>query len=221
MDEMMNTQILFPHIGKVIASTGSRSFPRMLHDLILTRLAVDAMHITQLRMDCANYSIPTIYSSGDDSLCAEAMTQLHLTRRNDDYRYVLSVCRSGKSQSFSAQERLILEDFSPLLLPMVEKHISAIQPRSESRENDSSAVEGLEVLRLRFTERLRQSGLNLSNREMEVCVGLLAGRTAPELAEQLNLKSSTIESYLKRAVIKMGISGRHSLKRWMYGAQDS
>jgi len=45
MDEMMNSQILFPHIGKVIASTGSRNFPRMLHDLILTQLAVDATHI--------------------------------------------------------------------------------------------------------------------------------------------------------------------------------
>lgn len=217
----MNTHSLFPHIGKVIASTGTRSFPRMLHDLILTRLAVDAMHITQLRTDCATSAIPTTYSSGDEERCAEATAQLHLTRRHDDYRYVLSVCRSGKSKKFSAQERLILEDFSPLLLPMVEKHISAIQPRSESRENDSAAMEGLEALKQRFGERLRQSGLSLSTREMEVCVGLLAGRTAPELAEQLNLKPSTVESYLKRAAIKMGISGRHSLKRWMYGAQDS
>lgn len=217
----MNTHTLFPHIGKVIASTGTRSFPRMLHDLILTRLAVDAMHITQLRMDCANCSTPTTFSSGDDELGAEASTQLHVTRSHDDYRYVLSVCRSAKSKRFSAQERLILEDFSPLLLPMVEKHISAIQPRSEPRDNDSAAVEGLEALRLRFDERLRQSGLRLSTREMEVCVGLLAGRTAPELADQLNLKPSTVESYLKRAAIKMGISGRHSLKRWMYGAQDS
>ena len=41
---------LFPQIGKVIASTGSRHFPRMLHDLILTQLAVDATHITQLHV---------------------------------------------------------------------------------------------------------------------------------------------------------------------------
>lgn len=42
---------LFPHIGKVIASTGSRHFPRMLHDLILTQLAVDATHIRQMRVE--------------------------------------------------------------------------------------------------------------------------------------------------------------------------
>ncbi|MDI2591027.1 LuxR C-terminal-related transcriptional regulator [Pseudomonas sp. N3-W] len=217
----MNTQILFPHIGKVIASTGSRHFPRMLHDLILTRLAVDATHITQLRVDCADHPAPRTYSSADDTRCVEVGTQLHLTRHKDDYRYVLSVSRSDESCSFSAQERLILEDFSPLLLPMVEKHINAIQPRSAARDDDASAMEGLDVLRQRFGERLSQSKLSLSNRELEVCVGLLAGRTAPELAEQLQLKPSTIESYLKRAAIKMGISGRHSLKRWMYCADDS
>jgi DNA-binding CsgD family transcriptional regulator len=52
-------------------------------------------------------------------------------------------------------------------------------------------------------------------------VGLLAGRTAPELAEQLALKVNTIESYLKRAAIKMGISGRHSLMRWMYATEEN
>jgi DNA-binding CsgD family transcriptional regulator len=56
----------------------------------------------------------------------------------------------------------------------------------------------------------------LSSRETEVCVGLLAGRTAPELAEQLNLRVNTVESYLKRAAIKMGIGGRRSLIRWMH-----
>ncbi|MNO00782.1 Bacterial regulatory protein, luxR family [compost metagenome] len=66
-----------------------------------------------------------------------------------------------------------------------------------------------------------QLGLSLSNRETEVCVGLLAGRTAPELAEQLALKVNTVESYLKRAAIKLGISGRHSLMRWRYSPLET
>ncbi len=68
---------------------------------------------------------------------------------------------------------------------------------------------------------MQQLGLSLSNRETEVCIGLLAGRTAPELAEQLQLKVNTVESYLKRAAIKLGISGRHSLMRWMYSPEDT
>ncbi|MBC8997305.1 helix-turn-helix transcriptional regulator [Pseudomonas sp. N40(2020)] len=239
---------LFPHIGKVIASTGSRHFPRMLHDLILTQLAVDATHIRQMRVEpvgrTATRSEPepmkepallaeTVFSdhsvaavddlpNPESSTAAEA-SQLHLTRRKDGYRYVISVYRNGQSQRFSAQERSLLQDISPVLLPMVEKHIDALQPANPCAENPGEAAEGtgLETLRARFNERLQQLGLSLSNRETEVCIGLLAGRTAPELAEQLQLKVNTVESYLKRAAIKLGISGRHSLMRWMYSPQET
>lgn len=229
----MNSQLLFPHIGKVIASTGSRSFPRMLHDLILTQLAVDATHIRKLPMDSetspasANVDHQVIGHTDLITSASDAKeSALHLTRRKDDCSYTISVYRSNESQRFSAQEQSILEDFSPLLLPMVEKHISALQPLSAAAPSqpetaDAGENPGLQTLRLRFTERLTQSGLTLSNREMEVCVGLLSGRTAPELAEQLQLKVNTVESYLKRAAIKMGISGRHSLMRWMYAAEDA
>ncbi|MGE1155145.1 helix-turn-helix transcriptional regulator [Pseudomonas kitaguniensis] len=215
---------LFPHIGKVIASTGSRHFPRMLHDLILTQLAVDATHITQMPVNAKGPTRRRINPVYTDSAVAlgeeQPAAQLHLTRRKDDLRYVLSVYRSHQSQSFSPQERSMLQDFSTLLLPMVEKHITAIQP---SRQNSDAAVaksQGIETLRRRIEERLVQSGLTLSTREFEVCVGLLGGLTGPQLAEQLALKVNTVESYLKRAAIKLGISGRHSLLRWMYATQE-
>jgi len=215
---------LFPHIGKVIASTGSRHFPRMLHDLILTQLAVDATHITQLRVSAEGHTrrrISPVYTDSVAALGAEKpAAQLHLTRRKDDVRYVLSVYRSHQSERFSAQERNILQDFSTLLLPMVEKHITAIQPGRLCNDAAEPEKQGIETLRRRIEERLVQSGLRLSKREFEVCVGLLAGRTAPELAEQLTLKVNTIESYLKRAAIKLGISGRHSLLRWMYATEE-
>ncbi|WP_448650800.1 response regulator transcription factor [Pseudomonas fluorescens] len=215
---------LFPHIGKVIASTGSRHFPRMLHDLILTQLAVDATHITQLRVNAEGHTRRLISPVYTDSVVAlgeeQPAAQLHLTRRKDDMRYVLSVYRAHHSESFSAQERSMLQDFSTLLLPMVEKHITAIQPCRHDSDPQVPENQGLETLRRRIEERLVQSGLTLSKRELEVCVGLLAGRTAPELAEQLVLKVNTIESYLKRAAIKLGISGRHSLLRWMYATDE-
>ncbi|WP_166220673.1 helix-turn-helix transcriptional regulator [Pseudomonas atagonensis] len=242
----MNSQ-LFPHIGKVIASTGSRHFPRMLHDLILTQLAVDATHIRQMRVEQVGRAssrhpelikesallAETVFSEHNaatandlpnpsPSTSADA-SQLHLTRRKDNYRYVISVYRNGQAQHFSAQERSLLQDISPVLLPMVEKHIHALQPANPDPQSLAENTEGngLESLRLRFNERLQQLGLSLSNRESEVCIGLLAGRTAPEVAAQLQLKVNTVESYLKRAAIKLGISGRHSLMRWMYSPPDT
>ena len=215
---------LFPQIGKVIASTGSRHFPRMLHDLILTQLAVDATHITQLQVSregLGRRKISPVYTDSAAALGSEQLAaQLHLTRRKDDVRYVLSVYRSHPSDSFSAQERSMLQDFSTLLLPMVEKHITALQPSLPDSPCAVPQHQGIDTLHRRIQERLVQSGLTLSNRELQVCVGLLAGRTAPELAEQLALKVNTIESYLKRAAIKLGISGRHSLLRWMYSTED-
>ncbi|MFJ4193398.1 helix-turn-helix transcriptional regulator [Pseudomonas sp. NPDC089534] len=237
---------LFPHIGKVIASTGSRHFPRMLHDLIRTQLAVDAMHIRQMRVEPVGRSaarnapeevknpallaetvfseLSTVGPSSKPAECEPAAatdaSQLHLTRRKDGYRYVISVYRCP-SQRFSAQERGLLQDISPVLLPMVEKHIHALQPPEEHPQALLESVQqGLDTLRQRFHDRVQQLGLRLSNRETEVCVGLLAGRTAPELAEQLQLKVNTVESYLKRAAIKLGISGRHSLMRWMYSPEE-
>ncbi|RAS22650.1 Response regulator containing a CheY-like receiver domain and an HTH DNA-binding domain [Pseudomonas sp. URMO17WK12:I5] len=214
MDDTMNSHLLYPQIGKVIASTGSRQFPRMLHDLIQAHLSIDAMQIRQLpvvaeRSDDSPLINETVFSSAP---CPEGAfsdpSRLHLIRRKGESRYEIQVLRSGSTYGFSAHERSRLDDISPLLLPMLEKHIDALQPTAER-----SAPESLEA---RFLERIGQSGLKLSQRECQVCLGLLAGHTAPEQAERLALKVNTVESYLRRAAIKLGISGRHSLMRWMY-----
>jgi DNA-binding CsgD family transcriptional regulator len=154
-----------------------------------------------------------------------ATTQLHLASSKNGHRYVLSVYRSPLSQGFSAQECALLKDFSCLLLPMVEEHVAALLPSDTPRQDNALALDGpenggMDALRQRFADRLQLSGLSLSTRETEVCVGLLAGRTAPELAEQLDLRVNTVESYLKRAAIKMGIGGRRSLIRWMHSVDD-
>jgi len=208
----MNSHLLYPQIGKVIASTGSRQFPRMLHDLIQAHLSIDATQIRQLPTANTDSALidETVFSSNQ---CLESgfndPSRLHLIRRKGDSRYEIQVLRGGSTYGFSAYERSRLDDISPLLLPMLEKHIDALQPSPER-----SAPERLPQ---RFVERLAQSGLKLSERECQVCLGLLAGHTAPEQAERLELKVNTVESYLRRAAIKMGISGRHSLMRWMYG----
>ncbi|MFJ4156109.1 LuxR C-terminal-related transcriptional regulator [Pseudomonas sp. NPDC089752] len=211
----MNSHLLYPQIGKVIASTGSRQFPRMLHDLIHAHLSIDATQIRQLPtapadLDGTSSLInETVFSSEQ---CLESgyndPSRLHLIRRKGDSRYEIQVLRAGSTYGFSAHERSRLDDISPLLLPMLEKHIDALQPSPERAAPES--------LQQRFIDRLTQSGLKLSERECQVCLGLLAGHTAPEQAERLALKVNTVESYLRRAAIKLGISGRHSLMRWMY-----
>ncbi|GHS80538.1 LuxR family transcriptional regulator [Pseudomonas sp. PAGU 2196] len=217
MDDTMNSHLLYPQIGKVIASTGSRQFPRMLHDLIQAHLTIDATHIRLLPVAPAgpDANAPvineTVFSSDvQPSRDCSDPTRLHLIRRKGDARYEIQVLRADSTYGFSAFERNRLDDISPLLLPMLEKHIDALQPAAERATQES--------LEQRFLDRLAQSELKLSERERQVCLGLLAGHTAPEQAERLELKVNTVESYLRRAAIKLGISGRHSLMRWMYTA---
>ncbi|ANC03396.1 helix-turn-helix transcriptional regulator [Pseudomonas putida] len=216
----MNSHLLFPQIGKVIASTGSRQFPRLLHDLIQTHLSIDATHIRQVRLASPGlHGSTTLLSetvfSAREPACDELLdpARLHLVRRTADYHYELHILRADRA-SFSPRERDCLQDISPLLLPMLQKHLDALQPSISERPTGDSLQE-------RFRERLSQTGLALSEREMQVCLGLLAGHTAPQQAELLQLKVNTVESYLRRAAIKLGISGRHSLMRWMYGAHSS
>ncbi|CRM47418.1 MULTISPECIES: helix-turn-helix transcriptional regulator [Pseudomonas] len=267
---MINSQTLFPLIGKVITSAGSRKFTRLLHDLVLTKLHVDATYITQLRVKDADASRaepntisheiqgPACMASpiGSNKQTTEVLTsellmsecspvhhmtdcssvvnvgieqalttipfssQLHLKSLKNEYCYIISLYRMH-ADSFSTQEQITLKDFSSLLLPLVEKHINAINSQAVldkniAAENFVPNNANIDSLRQRFENRLMQSGLKLSNREKEICIGLLAGHTAPELADALVLKVNTVESYLKRAVIKMGIRGRHSLIRWMH-----
>ncbi len=210
----MNSHLLYPQIGKVIASTGSRQFPRMLHSLIQAHLTIDAMQIRQVAATaaCSDESALIDETVFTDQRRLDAdfsdPSRLHRIRRKDDSRFEIQVLRAGSTYGFSAHERSRLDDISPLLLPMLEKHIDALQPVVQP-----SLPESLEE---RFQERLAQSGLKLSQREAQVCLGLLAGHTAPEQAERLALRVNTVESYLRRAAIKLGISGRHSLMRWMY-----
>ncbi|NVZ67536.1 LuxR family transcriptional regulator [Pseudomonas costantinii] len=272
---MMNSQTLFPLIGKVIASTGSRNFSRLLHDLVLTKVPVDATHITHIRVKGAEGAYTESNGLGAEILSPERMSslieldqqktpalppaplmseralvqrmadfsspvntgvkqgsapitfssQLHLKSRKKEYFYIISFYRAHVD-NFSTQEQIILKDFSLLLLALVEKHINAINPQGMLDKNIAAERlvpqnRDIDSLHQRFEARLLQSGLRLSNREKEICTGLLAGRTAPELAEALALKVNTVESYLKRAVIKMGISGRHSLIRWMHANPGS
>ncbi|WP_369986591.1 helix-turn-helix transcriptional regulator [Pseudomonas xanthosomatis] len=208
----MPPHLPFPQIGKAIASTGSQQFPRRLHDLIRTQLTVDATHIRQSRIASGEGDAPLLCETvlSHPAITLGDPARLQMARSNNGYHYQITVLRAAQGDAFTLSERHLLEDISPLLLPMLEKHGDALHPAPPAVG---------ESLPARFLERLQQSGLSLSERERQVCLGLLAGHTAPQQAELLALKVNTVESYLRRAAIKLGISGRHSLMRWMYGAQ--
>ncbi len=132
--------------------------------------------------------------------------------RSGDRRWVIGFHRSPSQRAFSLTELSLLKRLADTLLPLLEYHAQRLTPGAD--EDSDSA----DLLRQGFDERLAQEAVQLSSREQQVCLGLLTGGTVPEMAQRLNVKNSSVETYLKRATAKLGVSGRHGLARWMAGA---
>ncbi|WP_423372494.1 response regulator transcription factor [Burkholderia sp. LMG 32019] len=144
--------------------------------------------------------------------------QCHLVSRKANRRYVISLHRAASHDDFSLQEMSFLRNFADTLLPLVEWHASTRRQgvRESGTPRGAMALgSGVEALRHEFESRLARASVVLSARESEVCLGLLAGKMLREMAGELGVKESTVETYIKRAAVKLGISGRHGLTKWM------
>ncbi|MFL1515346.1 helix-turn-helix transcriptional regulator [Pseudomonas prosekii] len=146
--------------------------------------------------------------------------QCNLVSRNSNRRCVISLYRPPTQRVFSLSELAFLKNLSQTLLPLIECH--AYISRQTTPDRPQAHVIGSlgeqTPLQREFYTRLEHGDITLSAREKEVCLGLLSGGTVPEMAEKLRVKTSSIETYLKRAAAKLGVSGRHGLAKWMAGA---
>ncbi len=144
--------------------------------------------------------------------------QCNLVSRTSNRRCVIAFYRPHTHRVFSLPELSFLKSLSDTLLPLIERHAqlsrqtSARQPRLPTADQEQTPLQHV------FDERLAMGEISLSAREKEVCLGLLTGGTVPQMAEKLRVKNSSIETYLKRAAAKLGVSGRHGLAKWMAGA---
>ncbi|MFJ4143007.1 helix-turn-helix transcriptional regulator [Pseudomonas sp. NPDC089734] len=144
--------------------------------------------------------------------------QCNLVSSSGERRWVICFYRLPGVKAFSLAELSMLKSLSDTLLPLVEHHAQLMAlptPPGSGAIQDELDTGSLHQA---FSGRLAQDAITLSAREQEVCLGLLTGGTVPEMAQRLKVKNSSVETYLKRATAKLGISGRHGLARWMAGA---
>mgnify|MGYP001151772468 CR=1 FL=1 len=152
------------------------------------------------------------------SCSSDGVFQVHLVSRKLNRRYLISLYRTCGAPDFTIQEMSLLKSYAEVLMPIVEIHASnklcdlSRRPMQVPDDGERS-IEHLTVRR-KFESRLRGAAITLSDREIEVCAGLLSGSTFRELADKLGVKSSTIETYTKRAASKLGFKGRHGLVKW-------
>jgi DNA-binding CsgD family transcriptional regulator len=145
--------------------------------------------------------------------------QCNLVSSNGDQRWVICFYRLPTLRPFTLSELSLFKSLSDTLLPLVEHQAQLLARHALSTTNAASVEPEIDSSSLHqvFNGRLAQDAINLSAREQEVCLGLLTGGTVPEMAQRLRVKVSSVETYLKRATVKLGISGRHGLTRWIAG----
>lgn len=147
-----------------------------------------------------------------------ASHQCNLVSRQGNRRYVISFYRPHTQRGFSLAELSFLKCLSDTLLPLIERHAQLLRQAPHAEPEPNHTLLEQSQLQREFYKRLSLSDITLSAREQEVCLGLLTGGTVPQMAEKLSVKNSSIETYLKRAAAKLGVSGRHGLAKWMVGA---
>lgn len=179
-----------------------------------------------IHMDDTRLILATVRHAAESSLAKAptSLSQCSLAYCRSNRRYLISIYRATDA-SFELRELAFLKEFSDLLLPVVEQHAMTLG-RKKGRDSHYLLRPDYDqpnaLVQKNFADRLQQEGIVLSQREMEVCVASLMGRTVPQVASELELKSSTVETYIKRAAIKLGVSGRHGLARWLAdGAEAS
>ncbi|MBA1195320.1 LuxR family transcriptional regulator [Pseudomonas entomophila] len=198
----------FADIGRVIASLGSRHFTRTFHALVEAHLTAPADQLHWQSVEALSGQAALAERTSARVFETGTGRTLNLQAQSDAARH-LTVRRFAPGQAFSDHEREHLQTIAPLLFSLLNQHQRLALPLADTARPAQS-------LESRFHQRLQQSGLTLSERETQVCLGLLAGRTAAQQAEALKLTINTVDSYQRRAAVKLNIRGRHSLMRWLY-----
>lgn len=138
--------------------------------------------------------------------------QCSLVAGSGNLRRVIRFSRQASSPPFSLQEMSVLKSLADTLLKLLEQHSRNLLPLGPATPGPGKHSDSIDKA---FSRKLEREDVPLSAREQEVCVGFLSGTSVPELARRLQVKNSSIESYLKRAASKLGVKGRHGLASWM------
>ncbi|TRN79324.1 LuxR family transcriptional regulator [Pseudomonas syringae] len=177
-------------------------------EMLLARmLNVDDFLLVHLKPPCSMGSSGTYHCN--------------LVSRKSNRRCVISLHRDHHQRDFSLHELSFLKNFSEALLPLLGRHAQTTRTLCTAHADNEAVTQGGHQLQREFNEKLSRSEVRLSLREKEICLGILAGATVPELADKLHVKNSSIETYLKRAGAKLGVKGRHGLVKWMTGVSQT
>lgn len=115
----------------------------------------------------------------------------------------LNFYRFHGQQWFDPDDEADLRSSAPLLLAALRRHLELRPPKHD--------VLPMETTREMEVSVLRSKCPRLTDRELEVCAGLVQGWSFDGIAVRLNLSAATVKTYRDRAFRRLGINHRNQL----------
>ena len=129
---------------------------------------------------------------------------------DQNYVYAYSLFRERGMPDFSQDELKRLREQGSTILALLDKHMQLYNLHT----NMAQTLVGL------FTARLVHADVYLSDREYEVCCGLLSGSSVEQLAQTLMVQPSSVRTYLERALLKLDLPNKWALFSWCVTGPD-
>ncbi|MEX6503795.1 helix-turn-helix transcriptional regulator [Pseudomonas zhanjiangensis] len=142
----------------------------------------------------------------DDGSIAELISYAGMI---DERVFTLTLSRDVDMPRFTAQEHEHLLQLGNILLPLLSKHYELL-PAITSVKREPYG------LRQRFEQLLQQDAVQLSARECDICVCILMGMSAADIATHLGIAPSSVVTYKQRAFAKLGVSNQQALFDWCF-----
>ena len=122
------------------------------------------------------------------------------SKSNDSCTRINFYKRNGCG-SFNDSEFARISTQLGLVLSLARKHCFIVENIGRSTDEN------------KFFLRLKERSPLLSRRELDICQGIMIGHTTQQIADELNISIHTVNTYRRRAYVKMGISGIVELMR--------
>jgi DNA-binding CsgD family transcriptional regulator len=122
----------------------------------------------------------------------------------DGHWTAFNLYRDGAAGAFTSREVKRFAALAPLLLALLRRHLTALQPSAQAGPAGRIGPEAAAALLLRLPVRL-------SGREREVCALTLAGHTREGIGLALGIAPSSVATLRRRAYRKLQIHGAGEL----------
>jgi DNA-binding CsgD family transcriptional regulator len=131
----------------------------------------------------------------------DLVDRFSIIRRRKDETTRLNLYRSTQRGRFTTADLAPVLECADVMLALLAKHDAQRLALTRSNEADVLA------------ERLHRIMPQLAQRERDVCVGIMQGKSSEAIALGLGISLNTVLTYRKRAYARLGISSHNELMR--------